>query len=137
MEEWIERVEEWCSSHDEPVEPPLSDLQELDFQDQFLSWIQPEVEEEAHRHPEEGANEAGTGGVGVEVEDGWYPSFPISVYLANQVETSRPFVPQPEFFDTALDVQADKTSSRSPVEDQGTVTRHAEEIQPALSPPPR
>jgi len=117
--------------------------------DDALFWAQPGVRTEAHEAHEEGMN--GTGRGVVDVEDGWYPSFPVSVYLANQVETSRSssgsagglslnepsfrlddggvastlaFVPQPVALDTALDIQIDMISGHPQVE------------KFALSPPP-
>lgn len=135
-------MEEWCSSHDEPVEPPLSDLQELDFQDQFLSWIQPEVGAENHGCPVEGVNEAGTGDM--EVEDGWCPSFPVSVHLANQVEISQPSSGSTggrsrneRSFRLGGSDSASSSQLAPQPEHQVAVPRNAEEIQPALSPPPR
>ncbi|KAH6850400.1 hypothetical protein B0I37DRAFT_404241 [Chaetomium sp. MPI-CAGE-AT-0009] len=97
------------------------------------------------------------------MEDGWFPSFPVSVYLANQVEASRSrsgsaggrvlnepsfrlddgsvastlaFVPQPVALDAALDIRIGMIGGRPQAKDQVAATKDAERRKFALSPPP-
>ena len=141
--------------------PSLSDFKDsnspIDLGDiQFL--FDHEVGTDAQGTHEERINKAKTGSL--DAEDGW--SFPVSVYLANQVEASRsssvsaggrslnetpfqlddnsaasrpPFMPQSVALYTAPDVQVDKTSDRLQVEDQIPVAKDAEKGKPALAPP--
>ena len=140
-----------------------------DFQDcsigvlgDTMLWAQPEVVAETYEAHGDKDNVAGRGVV--DAEDGWCPSFPVSVYLANQAEAFRSssgsagghspnepsfrlddssggsrlsFVPSPGVAHVAPDPQVDKMFSNPQVEDRLPVVQNTEGRQDALSPLPR